>query len=136
MDRIAVFLAISDVHLRDKLRLTKEQALEKIITEIEYIREHGIKVRYTPEDSTRTEIGFLMKACNAAVEAGADRISIADTLGLATSSFFSQLVKIVVKHIPAAIDVHCHNDFGLALANALAAVDSGADCVHVTVNGL
>ena len=136
VDRIVIFLATSQVHLDDKLHFTQEKALEVITNEIEYAKEHGLKIRYTPEDSTRTGLDFLIKACNTAVSAGADRVSIADTVGISTPSSFAHLISKVHANVDTKIDVHCHNDFGLALANALAAVEAGADCVHATVNGL
>lgn len=136
VDRIVIFLATSQVHLSDKLHFSQEKALDVITNEIEYAKDHGLNIRYTPEDSTRTGLDFLIKACQTAVNAGADRISIADTVGISTPSKFAQLISTVHDQINAKIDVHCHNDFGLALANALSAVDAGADCVHATVNGL
>lgn len=136
VDRIVIFLATSQVHLSDKLHVSQEQALEIITNEVQYAKDHGLKIRYTPEDSTRTGLDFLIKACNTAVEAGADRVSIADTVGISTPTSFAELISQVHSNVNAKIDVHCHNDFGLALANALAAVEAGADCVHATVNGL
>lgn len=136
VDRIVIFLATSQVHLDDKLHFSQEKALDVIANEVEYAKDHGLKIRYTPEDSTRTGLDFLIQACNTAVEVGADRVSIADTVGISTPAKFGQLISYVHDHVDAKIDVHCHNDFGLALANALSAVDNGADCVHATVNGL
>ena len=136
VSRVAIFLPTSDIHLTDKLRITEDEALHRITTEIEYAHDHGLKIRYTPEDSTRTRTEFLLEACKTAVEAGADRISIADTVGIATPANFSKLIKLVHENIQAKIDVHCHNDLGLALANGLAAIEAGADCVHATINGI
>ena len=136
VDRIVIFLATSQVHLDDKLHFSQEKALDVISNEVQYAKDHGLNIRYTPEDSTRTGLDFLVKACNTAVEAGADRVSIADTVGISTPTSFSRLISQVHANVNAKIDVHCHNDFGLALANALAAVEAGADCVHATVNGL
>ena len=136
VDRIVIFLATSEVHLSDKLHFSQEKALDVISNEVQYAKDHGLNIRYTPEDSTRTGVDFLIKACQTAVEAGADRISIADTVGISTPTRFANLISTVHQQVNAKIDVHCHNDFGLALANALAAVEAGADCVHATVNGL
>ena len=136
VDRIVIFLATSQVHLEDKLHFSQEKVLDVITNEVQYAKDHGLNIRYTPEDSTRTGLDFLVKACNTAVEAGADRVSIADTVGISTPTSFSKLISHVHAKVNAKIDVHCHNDFGLALANALAAVEAGADCVHATVNGL
>lgn len=136
-DRVAIFYATSRIHLETKLRKTPEQALAIIQEHVAYARQLGLKVRYTPEDATRTDFEFLVKACNAAIEAGADRISLADTLGIMQPHKMAALVTALRRHLlPCKIDLHCHNDFGLALANAMAGVRAGADCVHTTVNGM
>jgi 2-isopropylmalate synthase len=136
VDRIVVFLPTSDLHLEHKLRISKQNALDIVAKEIEYIKDHGIKVRYTPEDTTRTNLEYLITMCNNAINAGADRISIADTVGVATPWEFESFVKHVTTSINAEVDVHCHNDMGLAIANAIAGVRGGATVVHATVNGL
>ena len=115
VDRIVIFLATSQVHLEDKLHFSQEKALDVITNEVQYAKDHGLNIRYTPEDSTRTGLDFLVKACNTAVEAGADRVSIADTVGISTPTSFSKLISHVHAKVNAKIDVHCHNDFGLAL---------------------
>jgi isopropylmalate/homocitrate/citramalate synthase len=96
-----------------------------------------LKVRYTPEDATRTDIDFLVEICNAAIEAGADRISFADTLGIMQPHLFYERVQTLRQRLlPCKIDLHCHNDYGLALANAMEGIRAGADCIHTTVNCL
>jgi len=135
--RVAIFYATSKIHLDAKLRKTQEEALDIICEHIAYARSLGLKVRYTPEDATRTEFEFLVKVCNAAIEAGADRISLADTLGIMQPHTMSERVSALrARLLPCKMDLHCHNDYGLALANAMAGIRSGADCVHVTVNGM
>ncbi|MBN2368691.1 homocitrate synthase [Candidatus Woesearchaeota archaeon] len=137
VNRVVVFFPTSKIHLETKMRKTQEEALEIIKEHVKYAKSLGLKVRYTPEDATRTEFDFLVKACNTAIEAGADRISIADTLGIMQPHvFYDQIKKLKKALLPCEIDVHCHNDFGLALANAMAAVRAGANCIHVTVNGM
>jgi 2-isopropylmalate synthase len=137
VDRVVVLYPTSDIHLKTKVNKTREQALEIIKEHVEYARSLGLKVRYTPEDATRTEYEFLVKACNTAIEAGADRISVADTSGIISPDEFSEkITKLKKDLLPCDIDVHCHNDLGLALANSLAAIKAGADCIHVTVNGM
>ena len=136
-DRVAIFFATSSIHLDNKLHKSQNQALEIICEHIAYARSLGLKVRYTPEDATRTEFGFLIKVCNAAIEAGADRISFADTLGILQPHIMYERVCALRENLmPCKIDLHCHNDYGLALANAMAGIRAGADCVHTTVNGL
>ena len=136
VDRIAIFLATSQLHLREKLMLDENEALSKIQETITYASDHGIKVRFTPEDSTRTNESFLIEVCKTAIEAGADRISIADTVGICTPDEMYSKVRFIKENVNVSIDVHCHNDLGLALANAISAVRAGADCVHTTINGI
>jgi 2-isopropylmalate synthase len=136
-DRVAIFFATSKIHLDSKLHKTQDQAVAIICEHVAYARSLGLKVRYTPEDATRTEFGFLIKVCNAAIEAGADRISFADTLGIMQPHDMYERVKALrAALLPCKIDLHCHNDYGLALANAMAGIRAGADCIHTTVNGL
>ena len=136
-DRVAIFFATSSIHLDSKLHKSQDQAVQIICEHIAYARSLGLKVRYTPEDATRTEFGFLIKVCNAAIEAGADRISFADTLGILQPHIMYERVRALRENLlPCKIDLHCHNDYGLALANAMAGIRAGADCIHTTVNGL
>jgi len=138
VDRVAIFLATSDIHLEYKLKKTREQVLDMIETSVRHAFNHGLKVRFTPEDATRSDPHFLIQACRIAYEAGADRVSIADTVGMLTPSGMQGFVKFMQRHLgnSVGIDVHCHNDLGLAAANALAGLEAGANCVHATVNGL
>mgnify|MGYP000927955033 FL=1 len=92
VDRVAIFLATSNVHLKDKLKMTKEVAIEKVVDCVQYAKDHGLKVRYTPEDATRTDFEYLIEICNAAIDAGADRISVADTVGVMQPHIFYDLV--------------------------------------------
>ncbi|MBK8825050.1 MAG: Lrp/AsnC ligand binding domain-containing protein [Anaerolineales bacterium] len=136
-NRVAIFYATSKIHLDAKLHKTQAQAIEIIQEHIAYARSLGMKVRYTPEDATRTDFEFLIQVCNAAIKAGADRISFADTLGIMQPHIMFDKVRALRKHLlPCKIDLHCHNDYGLALANAMAGIRAGADCIHTTVNGL
>lgn len=135
--RVAIFYATSKIHLDSKLHKTPEQALDIIREHVAYARSLGLKVRYTPEDATRTDFEFLVTVCNAAIEAGADRISLADTLGIMQPHLLAERVAALrARLLPCKIDLHCHNDYGLALANAMAGIRAGADCVHTTVNGM
>jgi len=136
-DRVAIFYATSQIHLEAKLHRTPEEAIEIIREHVAYARSLGLKVRYTPEDATRTDFEFLVRACNAAIEAGADRISFADTIGIMQPHLIAERVRALrARLLPCKIDLHCHNDYGLALANAMAGIRAGADCIHVTINGL
>ncbi len=136
-DRVAIFYATSKIHLDSKLHKTQDQALDIIREHIAYARELGLKVRYTPEDATRTEFEFLVSVCNMAIEAGADRISFADTLGIMQPHSMAERVSALRERLlPCQIDLHCHDDYGLALANGMAGIRGGANCIHTTVNGM
>lgn len=136
-DRAAIFFATSKIHLDEKLHKTQSEALTIISRHIEYARSLGLKVRFTPEDATRTDFEYLVEVCNLAIQAGADRISFADTLGIMQPYIFYQRVRDLRERLlPCKIDLHCHNDYGLALANAMEGTRAGADCIHTTVNCL
>ncbi len=136
-DRVAIFYATSKIHLDAKLHKTQEEATTIITDHVAYARSLGLKVRYTPEDATRTDFEFLVYVCNAAIEAGADRISFADTLGIMQPHIFYERVQALRERLlPCKIDLHCHDDYGLSLANAMAGIRAGANCIHTTVNGL
>jgi 2-isopropylmalate synthase len=136
-DRVAIFFATSKIHLDAKLHKTPGQAIDIICEHIVYAKSKGLKVRYTPEDATRTDFEFLVQVCNAAIEAGADRISFADTLGIMQPHIMFERVQMLRAQLqPCKIDLHCHDDYGLSLANAMAGIRAGADCIHTTVNGM
>ncbi|MEM4097034.1 MAG: homocitrate synthase, partial [Metallosphaera sp.] len=137
VDRVAIFYGVSDIHLKAKTKTTREDALNVIAEVVRYAREHGLKVRFTAEDATRTDLDYLVKVAKTARDAGADRISIADTVGILYPTKTRELFSYLVKEVPGVeYDIHAHNDLGMAVANALAAVEGGATIVHATVNGL
>lgn len=136
-NRVAIFYATSQIHLDAKLHKSHDEALRIITEHVAYAHSLGLKVRYTPEDATRTDFEFLVQVCNAAIEAGADRISFADTLGVMQPHVFYERVRALRERLlPCQIDLHCHDDYGLSLANAMAGIRAGANCIHTTVNGL
>jgi homocitrate synthase len=136
-NRVAIFYATSQIHLDAKLHKSHDEALRIITEHVAYAHSLGLKVRYTPEDATRTDFEFLIQVCNAAIEAGADRISFADTLGVMQPHVFYERVRALRERLlPCQIDLHCHDDYGLSLANAMAGIRAGANCIHTTVNGL
>ncbi|MEM3402802.1 MAG: 2-isopropylmalate synthase [Candidatus Hadarchaeales archaeon] len=134
--RIHLFISTSDVHLRHILKLSREEALEQAVRAIEYAREHGARVEFSAMDATRTDLKYLINVFKAAVDAGADRINVPDTVGVITPSNMRTFISNIRRSIRVPISVHCHDDLGLAVANSLAAVEAGAQQVHVTVNGL
>lgn len=136
-NRVAIFYATSQIHLDAKLHKSHDEALRIITEHVAYAHSLGLKVRYTPEDATRTDFEFLIQVCNAAIEAGADRISFADTLGVMQPHVFYERVRALRERLlHCQIDLHCHDDYGLSLANAMAGIRAGANCIHTTVNGL
>ncbi|VVB58167.1 putative homocitrate synthase AksA [Candidatus Anstonella stagnisolia] len=133
---VALYLSTSDVHLEHKLHMSREIAKQRAVETIEYAKSHGLKLRFTCEDASRTDAAYLAEMVKVATDAGADRISITDTVGALTPSLMFSLVQGVHTAVPKAnLDVHCHNDLGLALANSLAGVEAGATCIHTCING-
>jgi 2-isopropylmalate synthase len=136
-----VFIATSDIHLKHKLRMDREQALAEAVKWVAYGRRElgrDVEIEFSAEDASRTDPEFLMQVYEAVVEAGASTLNIPDTVGYAIPSEFASLVGRVVDLVgsQATVSVHCHNDLGLATANTLAAVQAGARQVEVTINGL
>ncbi|WMT51524.1 MAG: homocitrate synthase [Ferroplasma sp.] len=136
VDRIAIFYGVSDMHLRYKTHKSKTEAMDIIYDSISYAASTGIPVRFTAEDASRTDINFLRNIIKTAVEAGADRVSIADTLGVLTPEKTRFIFNNISDINGVEYDFHGHNDMGMAPANGLAALESGASIVHTTVNGL
>ena len=132
----AAYLGISDIHLKDKLRITREQAMERAVETVEYAKSHGLKIRFTVEDGSRAEPEFLLKMCRAIEEAGVDRISLPDTVGILRPVGMYNFVKKVRETVDVSLDAHVHNDIGFALANAFAACDAGVDQIHTTIDGI
>jgi len=136
-DRVAVFYGVSDVHLKYKHKKTREEALQIIAEMVAMVRSHGVAVRFTAEDASRADLDFLIQVVKTAYEAGADRVSIADTVGIFTPERAREVFAKIKAAVPGVgLDIHAHNDLGMAVANSLAAVEGGADVVHTTVNGL
>ena len=133
---VHVFIATSDLHLTHKLKLTRDQVLDRIAESIAYAKERAQVVEFSAEDSTRTELSFLKKVYETAELAGADRMNIPDTVGIASPKTIAIVTKEIVSAVHVPVSIHCHDDFGLAVANSLAAIEAGATQAHVTVNGL
>ncbi|MFY9799138.1 MAG: 2-isopropylmalate synthase [Candidatus Nitrosopolaris sp.] len=136
---VATYIGISDIHLSAKLKITREEAKIRALEVVDYIKSHGLKARFTMEDASRTDPNFLIDMCREVNRLGIERISIPDTVGILRPAGMHNLVKMVRENIDlskSSLDVHCHNDIGLALANALAGCDAGADQIHTTIEGL
>jgi 2-isopropylmalate synthase len=136
VDAVHTFISTSEVQMKYAVNMTPEQVLVSSIDSVEYIKSHGLVCEFSPMDATRTKIDFLKQVCQAAQEAGADRINIPDTVGIMIPTTMKWLINEVKSVVSIPISVHCHNDFGMAVANSLAGVEAGAEQVHVAVNGL
>jgi len=138
--RLHVFLATSDLHLKYKLRLHREQALEQITQMVRFGRRHCDEVEFSAEDASRTDIDYLCQVVRAAVESGAVIINLPDTVGYSTpddyAAMFRQVRARLADYPHVVLSAHCHDDLGLALANSLAAIDAGVRQVECTINGI
>jgi len=133
---VAAYLGISDIHLKDKLKISRSEALERAVETVEYAKKHGLNIRFTVEDGSRADPAFLIKICKAIQEAGVDRISLPDTVGILRPIGMYNFVKRVKDEINIPLDAHVHNDIGFALANAFAACEAGVDQIHTTIDGI
>jgi isopropylmalate/homocitrate/citramalate synthase len=135
-DAVAISIATSDIHLQYKLGMTREQVLEKATSMVEYAKDHGLYISLNSEDATRTEFPFLKEFALKGKEAGADRLRVCDTLGVLIPQSTRYLIKRVIDEVGIPVEIHTHNDYGLGVANALAAYEVGAEWASTTVNGL
>ena len=137
VDILSLQFGVSSIRLKYVLQLSEEAALDRIYKSIIYAKENGAYVSFTPTDATRTPLPFLRKVFQALLNAGTDRVRIADSVGILSPMGTRTLVKEVRQIVGnKPIGIHCHNDFGLALANTVSAIEAGVDFVDVTVNGL
>ncbi len=138
--RIHLFLATSPIHREHKLRMSRQQVLERIRNMVGYARSRCDDIEFSCEDAGRTELDFLVEAVAAAIEAGASTINIPDTVGFTTPDEFGGKIAHLVSNVPGiekiVLSVHCHNDLGLATANTLAGLRAGARQAEVTINGI
>lgn len=135
VDSIHLVIPSSDLHIDYKLRKTREQVEEMAVNATEYAKSHGLIVELSTEDATRTGMDDLKHLYNQCIEVGADRLCACDTVGILTPERSYEFYKELAQ-LPQPLSVHCHNDFGLAVANTLAALNAGAQQAHVTINGL
>ncbi|MFW9767521.1 MAG: homoaconitate hydratase [Candidatus Thorarchaeota archaeon] len=140
VDEVPVFIATSDFRLKYQLRMSREQMLERLTECIEYGREHGLTIDYIAEDSTRSDMDFLCSAYRTAIDAGADKICVADTVGFVRPEVMKFIVRGIKERLwtkskyKVPMSAHCHDDFGLATANTLAAIEEGITYPQVCVN--
>lgn len=136
VDWVGIFFCVSNRRIEQQFRKNIEKITSQITDTIEYAKDHGLKVRYTPEDTVRTEYNTLLTVSQVAINAGADRISIADTVGAMTPLKMYNFIRRIKSDLNIELNVHCHNDLGMAIANAIAAYEAGISLIDVTVNGL
>ena len=138
--RLHVFIATSDIHLKHKLRISREECLARAVKAVEHARKFTNDVEFSAEDATRTDLTFLCQIAEAAIEAGATTINIPDTVGYTHPAEYRAIVETLfarVKGIESVVvSVHCHDDLGFAVANSVAAIEAGARQVECTINGI
>ena len=138
--RIHTFIATSDIHLEYKLKMTRDEVVDKAVAAVKYAKTLTDNVEFSAEDGSRSDRDFLCRVFEAAIEAGATTVNLPDTVGYAIPEEFADMVRYLTAHVPnigkAVLSVHCHNDLGLATANTLAAVQAGARQAEVTINGI
>jgi len=136
VDSVFLVAPTSDLHIKWKLKSTREKILDAVTELTEYIKGQGVMVDLCCEDGSRTDVEFLKKVMKASVDAGADRFTVADTVGVLIPWDTYALFEKLTKKAKIPVGVHCHDDFGMGTANTIEAVKAGARCVNVTVNGL
>jgi 2-isopropylmalate synthase len=136
VDMIHVFIPTSDIQRENTINKTREQVLSITDEIVHYVRGYVDKCMFSPMDATRTDPDYLVEVCRTAAKAGATIINIPDTVGVISPSGMKTLMGRLAREVDCPLDVHCHNDFGLAVANTIAAVEAGASQVQVTINGL
>jgi isopropylmalate/homocitrate/citramalate synthase len=138
VDEISPFIAISDVHLKYKLKKTREEAIAMAVDAVQYGKAHGLKVTMVTEDTVRADLDVVQRLYNAAIDAGADRALFCDTVGVMTPASTRWWFREVQRRVNnrAQFGFHNHNDYGLGTANVLAAVEEGVPLVNTTVNGI
>jgi len=136
VDAVAISISSSDIHIRNKLRKSREWVLDAVKRSVDFARDHGLYVSVNAEDASRSDPEFLVMFARVAKERGADRLRYCDTVGMMDPFGTYEQVKMLIDEVGLPIEMHTHNDFGMATANALAGIRAGATYVNTTVNGL
>jgi len=136
VDAVALSISVSDIHIQHKLRSTRQQVLDAVQRSTEFAKRHSLYVSVNAEDASRADPEFLLEFARAAKEAGADRLRYCDTVGVLDPVETYKRVKLLVDEAGLPVEMHTHNDFGMAVANALAGLKAGATYVNTTINGL
>ena len=138
MDSIHLFIATSDLHLKEKLKMTREEVVDSVRELVSYAKDHYSTIQFSAEDATRSDLDYLIKVNQVAVECGVTRINIPDTVGTISPTAYGHIIRRNYEALPknVRIAVHCHNDFGLAVANTIAGFENGASEAQTTILGL
>ena len=136
VDAVAISVSVSDIHIKHKLRTSREWVLENMIKSVEFAKKNGLYVSVNGEDASRADKEFLVRFIEEAKKAGADRFRYCDTVGIMEPFVIKSNIEELYKRTGFDIEMHTHNDFGMATANAIAGILGGASHVGVTVNGL
>jgi len=138
--RIHTFIATSDLHIERKLKMTRQQVLERAVDCVRHAKRYTPSVEFSAEDAVRSDFDYLCSVVEAVIDAGAATVNIPDTVGYAIPGDWGDRILKLIQRVPnihkAVVSVHCHNDLGLAVANSLAAVHAGARQVECTINGI
>ncbi|MGI5921268.1 MAG: 2-isopropylmalate synthase [Syntrophomonadaceae bacterium] len=138
--RIHTFLATSDIHLKYKLQMTREQALNQAVEAVRFARTLCSDVEFSAEDASRTDMDYLVEIVTKVIDAGAKVVNLPDTVGYSVPEEMCRFISTIIERVPnidkAIISVHCHDDLGMAVANSLAGVMGGARQVECAVNGI
>lgn len=136
VDMVHIFVPSSKIQREHTTRMSEEEVKERAYSMTRYVKEHGFLCMFSAMDATRTRMEFLIDLFKTAEEAGADILNVPDTVGVSEPFSIFKLVESIYRAVSVPVSIHCHNDFGLAVANSLAAVKAGASQVHVSVNGI
>ena len=136
VDAVAISISVSDIHIQHKLKTSREWVLDNMVKSVEFAKKNGLYVSVNGEDASRADRGFLVEFIEAAKQAGADRFRYCDTVGVMEPFKINEDIKYLYEKTKFDIEMHTHDDFGMATANAIAGIIGGASHVGVTVNGL
>ena len=136
VDIVHTFVSTSDIQRIHTIKKSREEVIDMAVAAVEHIKDHGVKCMFSAMDATRTDLDYLLEVFKAVENAGCDIINVPDTVGVMVPSAMYTLIRKIDENVNIPIDVHCHNDFGLSVANSLLAVEAGARQVQVTINGL
>ncbi|MEW6662442.1 MAG: homocitrate synthase [Bacillota bacterium] len=136
VDAVAISISTSDIHIKYKLQSSRERVLEQMVKAVEFAKKHGVYISVNAEDASRSDAEFLVLFARTAKQAGADRLRYCDTVGILDPFSTYEKVKSLLEQVAIDVEMHTHNDFGMATANTLAGIKAGARFAGVTVNGL